>query len=193
MDAAVHGAASQPCEGTARANHRFAKTPGGFAVAKFQSIRNKTFGAEIFGHRTEDMLEKLADEDDPVAVTDRFNQFVHSFTAHFGFQFVLEVFFAEEIETISGDAAEDAVKQAGGKGPAGEICRGTEEAHRKRSGPAHPAFKKTLAVPIEEANASQRADFEQRAFHAPIRHARHTPGFTATLIGRRRLHFSDEQ
>ncbi len=139
------------------------------------------------------MLEKLADEDDAVAVTDRFNQFVHSFTAHFGFQFVLEVFFAKEIEAISRDAAEDAVKQAGGKGPAGEICRGTQEAHRERSGPAHPAFEKTLAVPIEKPDAAQRADFEQRTFHAPIRYPRHTPGFTATLIGRRRLHFSDEQ
>jgi len=120
-------------KGTARANHWFAKTPGGFAVAKFQAVGNKTLGAEIFGHRTEDVLEKLADEDDAVAVTDRFNQFVHSFTAHFGFQFVLKVFFAKEIEAISGDAAEDAVKQAGGKGPAGEICRGTQEAHRERS------------------------------------------------------------
>src|SRR6266852_3167176 len=50
-DAAVGGAAGQPGKGTARADDRFAEPSGGFAIAKFQAIGYKTFGAEIFGHR----------------------------------------------------------------------------------------------------------------------------------------------
>ena len=90
-------------------------------------------------------------------------------------------------------ALDRAREQARGKGAAGEIHGRTKHAHGQRSGAAHPAFEKTLAVPIEEADAAKRADFEQRTFNAPIRYPGHTPGFTATLIGRRRLHFSDEQ
>jgi hypothetical protein len=139
------------------------------------------------------VFEKLADKDDAIAAANRFDQFVHGFAAHFGLELVLEILFAEKIEAVAGDAAEDTVEQASGKRAAGEIRGRTKHAHGERSGAAHPALEKTLAVPIEEANASQRADFEQRAFDAPIRHAGHTPGFTAIRIGRRRLHFSDEQ
>jgi len=81
---AVDGATSQPCEGTRAGRITGSRRrPVVSPVAKFQAIGNKTLAAEIFGHRTEDVLEKLADEDDAVAVTHRFNQFVHGFTAHF--------------------------------------------------------------------------------------------------------------
>ena len=87
------------------------------------------------------------------------------------FKHIVKVFFAEKIEPVLADAAQESVQQSRGEGSAGDVGERPRQCHSRHAQAAHPAFRKTLRVPGEKPHCAHGADFEQRAFHAPIRHS----------------------
>ena len=60
----------------------------------------------MIGKRTQHMIEKLAHQDNFFPGTHRSQQLLHGFTAQLWFQHILEVFFAEQVQAILADAAQ---------------------------------------------------------------------------------------
>ena len=75
----------------------------------------------MVGQRTQHMIEKLAHQDNFFPGTHCSQQLLHGFTAQLWFQHILEVFFAEQIQAILADAAQQRVQKPCGKGAAGRI------------------------------------------------------------------------
>ena len=130
------------------------------SIAKFHAIGDEAFGGKVLSHGPEDVLEELADQNHALATADRINQFLHSVAAHAGLQLILKVFLAEKIQTVACDATQNGMQEPGGKGTASQISRRAQQPHRQHGSATHPALQEALAVPIEEAHATKRADLQ---------------------------------
>ena len=83
----------------------------------------------MIGKRTQHMLKKLAHQDNFFPGTHRSQQPLHGFTAQLRFQHILEVFFAEQVQAVLADAAQQRVQKPCSKGAAGRIGEQIGRAH----------------------------------------------------------------
>ena len=125
--------------------------------------------AEMCRQRTQNAFEQLANQNNPFAAAQRGRQLFSGFAAQLWFQNVVKIFFAEQIEAVAGDAAQQRVQKTRCESAAGGIGERANQRHSRHARAARPAFGEAAPVPGEEAHGTQRAKLEKRAFHAPIR------------------------
>ena len=167
-DMAVGLATGDPRQRSARAHNGIEEPAGGFAIAKFQAIRDEKIHAKMVRQWTKDVFQELANQDDAFAVANRFDQLLSSLAAQLRLQDIVKVLFAEEVEAIAADAPKQCVQETRGKRATRKISEGPRQRHAGHARAAGPAFRKTLRVPGEKADRAQGAKFEQGAFDAPI-------------------------
>src|SRR5271165_5505400 len=154
----VYSSAGQPRKWPARPDDGVEQPPGSDTIAELHAIGDESFRGEVLGHGPENRFKELADEHHALTITDRINQLLHTLAAHARLQFILKVFLAEKVQAVAGNAAENGVQKPGGQGAAGQIGGRSQQAHGEHRGATNPALQKALAVPIEEARATKRAD-----------------------------------
>src|SRR5438445_9120695 len=116
---------------------------------------------------TKYIFQELSNQDDTVAVAKRFDQLFGGLAAQLRFQNVLKVLFAEEIQAVAADSAEQSVQEARCKRAAREVGERPRQRHGCHARAARPALGKTLRVPSEESDRAHGAELEQGAFRAP--------------------------
>ena len=82
-------------------------------------------------------------------------------------QKIFKEFFAEQIEAVAADSAEDGVQQAGGEDAVGEVEEGAGEGEDGHGAAPRPALQEALRIPCEEADGADGGEVEQAAFDAP--------------------------
>ena len=167
-DAAVGFAAGDPRQRSARAHDGIEEPPGGLAIAKFQAIRDERVDAEMVRQWTKNVFQKLANQDDAFTVPDRIDQLLGGLAPQLRLQHIVEVLLAQEIQAIAADSAEQCVQEASRERAAGKISERPRQSHASHARAPRPAFGKALRVPGEKTDRAQGAEFEKRAFDAPI-------------------------
>jgi len=82
-------------------------------------------------------------------------------------QKIFEEFFAEEVETVAADSAQDRVEEARGEDAIGDVEEGAGDGEDGHGAAARPAFQEALRIPGEEADRADGGEIEQAAFDAP--------------------------
>ena len=92
-----------------RTYDRVEQTAGGNTIAELQPVGHNSFDPQVLRQRPHDVIQALADEDDLPILGHPFAQLRHAFAAELTLQHVLEVFFAEQIQTVAAHAAQQRV------------------------------------------------------------------------------------
>ncbi len=120
-----------------------------------------------FASGTHDVIETLAYQDDFAACGDCFLQFRDALLLQARLQKIFEEFFAQQVQTVAADSAEDGVQEAGGEDAVGDVKEGAGERENGHGAAARPAFQEALRIPGEEADGADGGEVEQAAFDAP--------------------------
>src|ERR1700674_3424758 len=131
--------------------------------------------------RTKNVFDELPNENDALAPANGFEQLLGGRAAQLRLQDGVKILFSKKIEAITADATEQGVKKARSKGAARGISEWPRQCHPRHARASRPAFRKALGVPSEKTYWAHRAEFQQRAFHSPIRN------FTRVRGGRKAL------
>src|SRR5580692_4412680 len=121
----------------------------------------------MFCQRTHDVIETLAYQDDFAACGYCFLQFRDALLLQARLQKIFEEFFAQEVETVAADSAEDGVQEASGEHAVSDVEEGAGEGENGHGAAARPAFQEALRIPGEEADRAYGGEVEQAAFDAP--------------------------
>ncbi len=117
--------------------------------------------------RPHHVVNALAYQNDSLSLPHRLAEFFRSAAAKLRPQNILEILFAEQVQAVAADAAQERVQQTRGKlAPAG-VGEGSQQRHRRHARAARPALGKTLRVPGEIADRPKCAQLEQAPFDAP--------------------------
>jgi hypothetical protein len=134
------------------------------------------------------MVEELSDQDDPLTAANGFDNFFGRFTAKLRPEDVLKILFAQKIEPVLTDAAQQGVQKARGEGAVGGVGKRPRQRHPGHPGATRPALGKALRVPSEKPDRAQRTHFEQRTFDAPVGHLARFCRASAYRIGWKSRH-----
>ncbi len=114
------------------------------------------------------MLQPLAHQHDLHAGIDQRLKLTRTIAFQLGLQLVLEVFFAQQIESVAADPPQNGVHNTSRKYPVRAIKKRTHHCHREHQPATHPAFSKCLRIPSEERHWPDGRQVQQTAFHTPI-------------------------
>ena len=81
----------------------------GMAISKFQTIGDKRIDAEVLGQWTHNMVERLTHQHNPLASAHRIQQLFGSLFANLWLEDVMEIFFAQQIQTVQADTTQQRV------------------------------------------------------------------------------------
>jgi len=121
----------------------------------------------MFRERAHDVVEALAYQDDFAAPGYRFSQLGDALLFQPRLQKIFEEFFAQQVEAVAADSAEDGVQEAGGEDAIGHVEEGAAHREDGHGATARPAFQEALRIPGEEANGADGGEIEEAAFNAP--------------------------
>jgi len=130
-------------------------------MAELKAIGDESLHTKMGGKRAQNVFQGLANKHDRLAGSQSLLQFLDGSPPKLRLQNILKVLFAQQIEAIPSDFAQEHMKEASRKGPTGDISERTEEHHRGHASTALPTLGKTLRVPGEESNLAQGAQFQQ--------------------------------
>lgn len=114
------------------------------------------------------MIERLAHQHNLLMLVVSASQSVHGLFIQTRLQNIFEILFAEQIEAIARNTAQQHVEKPGSTGSSGKVCGRTEKRHQSHTCPAPPPFSEALRIPGKKADLAKRAQLQQRAFHSPI-------------------------
>ena len=83
-------------------------------------------------------------------------------------QLVLEIFFAQQIQAVAGDAAQHGVHHARGEFAIGGIKKRAQQGHQENQAAPAEALGKGLGVPGKEGHRPDDGQVEKAAFHPPV-------------------------
>src|SRR3954447_11093621 len=142
------------------------------------------------GERAHDVIEQLTYEHDPLTTAHHVQKFLGGFFANLWLENVLEIFLTQEIQAIETDSPQQSMKKASSKSAAGGVCEWPSHRHQRHASSTCPALRKALRIPRKKADRPQRAEFQERSFHAPInRLGRRRGGCSLLRIGRETVHW----
>ena len=113
----------------ARTDHRLKEPAGRNSAPKVQAIRDDALHAKVLGKRTHDVVECLADQDNIRAGADQFPNLFRATFFQVRLELVLEVFFAQQIEPVLADPAQNRMNHAGGELTVGGVQNGAQNCH----------------------------------------------------------------
>jgi hypothetical protein len=120
-NASIGVAGGNPGEWAARMDDRSQKAAGGHAVAKFHAIGDEAIHAQVPGERPKNVVERFAEQNDGLSGIQGSTQRCGAFSAQARLQRVFKVFFAEQVETIASDSAQQRIKQPSGEGATSQV------------------------------------------------------------------------
>src|SRR5271168_5325331 len=115
----------------------------------------------MFRQWAHDVVEALAYQDDFCAGVHGLLQLGDTFLLQARLQKIFEEFFAEEIEAVAADSAQDGVQQAGGENAVGHVEEWAGEGEDGHGPTARPAFQETLRIPRKEAYGADGGEVQQ--------------------------------
>ncbi len=152
----------------ARPNHGLKQPAGSRPSPKFKAIGDDVLASKMTRKRTHDVLQRLAHENDVGTALDQLLNLPDSTLFQPGLQLVLEEFFAEQIKTVPGHAAQHGMHHARGKFAVRGIQEGTQQSHQKDEPATPKAFRERLGVPGKERNGPDHGQVEKAALDAPV-------------------------
>ncbi len=118
--------------------------------------------------RPQDVIERLTDQNDLLAIRLSTPQSVHGFFLQAELQKVFEVFFAEQVQPITSNAAEQHIQESSRASSTCQIGDGAKQRRQSHSGATPPTLGKTLCVPRKESDLAKGAQLQKGALDAPI-------------------------
>ena len=131
-------------------NNGVQQTPRGNAIAKFQPVRDQPFHTQVPRQWTHNMVNTLAHQNHFGSGFDHCFQCAHTSRPELRFQFVLEFFFAKQIEAVTADPAQNGINNAGSKLAIRGIKNRPQQGHQKHKSAPAPPSKKGLGIPGKE-------------------------------------------
>ncbi len=138
---AVGSRAADAREQASRPHHRFQQASGGNPVAKFETVGDQPLHSQMLRQGTHDVIQTLAHQDDLIAGLHACPKLFHSIGFKIWLQFVLEIFFAQQIQPVAADSAQHRVHHPGGKdcdAPRREMAATPPSAKPARGAPSVP-------------------------------------------------------
>ena len=151
-----------------RPDHRVEQTSGGNAVTKFQTVGNDALHPKMLSQRNHDVIQRLADQNHIGPGLQQFPYLLRSSLFEVRFQFVLEVFLAQQIEPVSGHPAKNRVHHAGSKLAVRSIENRPEHGHEEDQPAATEASSKCLGIPGKESHRPDHGQIEKTPLHSPV-------------------------
>ena len=159
-DSPIRPVSRQFRQRAARANHRIEKPPGRHPIPKFEPVRDQAVDTQVFSQRPHDVVEPLADQNDPLAATHRLLQFRDAVRLQPRLEYVFEIFLAEQLQPVAADASQHGMQQPRSAHSVGRIeHRPGHGQHSHRAAP-RPAFEKALGIPGEKSHWAHRREVQ---------------------------------
>ena len=108
-DAPVGLSADDPRQRLSRPDHRREQSARGQAVAKFEAVGDQALDPEMPRQRPHDVVEPLTDQYDARAARLRLLQVRHPVGLQLRLEDVVEILFAEKVQTVATHAAQQGV------------------------------------------------------------------------------------
>ena len=153
---------------SARPDHWVEQPAGGNAVAKFQTVGDDALHPKMLSQRNHDVIQRLANQNHICPGLHQFPYLLRAPALEVRFQFVLEVFLAEQIEPIPGHPAKDGVHHPGSKLAVGRVENRAKNSHQEDQPAATEASCKCLRIPRKESHRPDHGQVQQATFYAPV-------------------------